>query len=138
MLQVYKDDNHKPEMTVAISDFEALCGFVSDGELTHVINTYPELHPCLGATSSSSPRPNDENASPNTPPDSADWQKQKLKRSFTALMTCESSKVYTLYRLHALPKNASQSWLIFSTAESKHIVQNRSARRIADMLKLDA
>ena len=26
---VYKDDNHKPEMALAITEFEALCGFVS-------------------------------------------------------------------------------------------------------------
>ena len=24
---LYKDDNHKPEMAVALSDFEGLCGF---------------------------------------------------------------------------------------------------------------
>ena len=27
--QVYKDSNHKPEMALAITNFEALCGFVS-------------------------------------------------------------------------------------------------------------
>lgn len=26
---VYKDDNHKPEMALAITEFEALCGFTS-------------------------------------------------------------------------------------------------------------
>lgn len=26
---VYKDDNHKPEMALAITQFEALCGFTS-------------------------------------------------------------------------------------------------------------
>ena len=26
---IYKDDNHKPEMAFAITKFEALCGFVS-------------------------------------------------------------------------------------------------------------
>ena len=26
---VYKDDNHKPEMALAITEFEALCGFIS-------------------------------------------------------------------------------------------------------------
>lgn len=26
---VYKDDNHKPEMALAVTDFEALCGFIS-------------------------------------------------------------------------------------------------------------
>lgn len=26
---VYKDDNHKPEMALAVTQFEALCGFIS-------------------------------------------------------------------------------------------------------------
>lgn len=26
--EVYKDDNHKPEMALALTEFEALCGFV--------------------------------------------------------------------------------------------------------------
>lgn len=25
----YKDDNHKPEMALALTEFQALCGFVS-------------------------------------------------------------------------------------------------------------
>lgn len=25
----YKDDNHKPEMALALTEFEALCGFVT-------------------------------------------------------------------------------------------------------------
>lgn len=34
---VYKDDNHKPEMALAITEFQALCGFVS----LEVIYLYP-------------------------------------------------------------------------------------------------
>lgn len=26
---VYKDENHKPEMALALTEFEALCGFIS-------------------------------------------------------------------------------------------------------------
>lgn len=26
---IYKDDNHKPEMALALTGFEALCGFIS-------------------------------------------------------------------------------------------------------------
>lgn len=26
---LYKDDNHKPEMALAITQFEALCGFIT-------------------------------------------------------------------------------------------------------------
>ncbi|KAM7524215.1 hypothetical protein LguiA_014117 [Lonicera macranthoides] len=40
---VYKDDNHKPEMVLALTDFEALCGFISFEELVGVLQNVPEI-----------------------------------------------------------------------------------------------
>eukprot|EP00250_Pteridium_aquilinum_P009244 c18537_g1_i1 orf=194-1561(-) len=45
---IYKDANHKPEMALAISSFEALCGFVSPQEIKQVVEEVPELHSVLG------------------------------------------------------------------------------------------
>lgn len=45
---IYKDANHKPEMALAISTFEALCGFVSPQEIKQVVEEVPELHCVLG------------------------------------------------------------------------------------------
>ena len=81
--QVYKDDNHKPEMAIAISDFEALCGFITASELAEVLMNYPEIHPCIGAASI-------ESAVSSS---GADQQKEELKQIFTSLMTCDSAKV---------------------------------------------
>ncbi|CAJ2644133.1 unnamed protein product [Trifolium pratense] len=36
---VYKDGNHKPEMALAMTDFEALCGFITLKTL-HVVERY--------------------------------------------------------------------------------------------------
>jgi mannose-6-phosphate isomerase len=47
-LQDYKDDNHKPEMALALEDFEALCGFVSSAELKQVLQEQPEVKLCVG------------------------------------------------------------------------------------------
>ena len=47
-MQVYKDSNHKPEMAIAITDFEALCGFVPHQELTEALKTVPELRELIG------------------------------------------------------------------------------------------
>ncbi|VFR00918.1 unnamed protein product [Cuscuta campestris] len=47
--EVYKDDNHKPEMALAITDFEALCGFISFEELKLVIQTVPEIREVVGS-----------------------------------------------------------------------------------------
>eukprot|EP00752_Nemacystus_decipiens_P001295 g1287.t1 len=40
---VYADDNHKPEMAVTLSDFEALCGFRPFQEIIWNLHFYPEL-----------------------------------------------------------------------------------------------
>lgn len=38
---VYKDDNHKPEMAVTLSDFEGLCGFRPFYEIVWNLHAYP-------------------------------------------------------------------------------------------------
>mmetsp|Transcript_5443 Transcript_5443/g.7354 ORF Transcript_5443/g.7354 Transcript_5443/m.7354 type:complete len:423 (-) Transcript_5443:47-1315(-) len=46
--QVYKDDNHKPEMAVALSDFETLSGFVTTEEIVTALGNVPELRQAVG------------------------------------------------------------------------------------------
>ncbi|XP_065854505.1 mannose-6-phosphate isomerase 1-like [Euphorbia lathyris] len=46
---VYKDDNHKPEMALAITKFEALCGFISTKELKDVLQNIPEIVELVGS-----------------------------------------------------------------------------------------
>ncbi|RVW32389.1 Mannose-6-phosphate isomerase 2 [Vitis vinifera] len=46
---VYKDDNHKPEMALAITEFQALCGFVSLEELKIVLKDVPEIVEVVGS-----------------------------------------------------------------------------------------
>ncbi|CAK8540576.1 unnamed protein product [Lathyrus sativus] len=45
---VYKDGNHKPEMALAMTDFEALCGFITLEELKAVIHNVPEVVDLVG------------------------------------------------------------------------------------------
>ncbi|KAI3712938.1 hypothetical protein L1987_71508 [Smallanthus sonchifolius] len=45
---VYKDANHKPEMALALTEFEALCGFISSEELDVVLETVPEIKEAVG------------------------------------------------------------------------------------------
>ncbi|XP_004233489.2 mannose-6-phosphate isomerase 1-like [Solanum lycopersicum] len=45
---VYKDDNHKPEMALALTEFEALCGFISLEELKLIVQTVPEIVELVG------------------------------------------------------------------------------------------
>lgn len=41
---LYKDDNHKPEMAVTLSDFEGLCGFRPFYEIVWNLHAYPGEH----------------------------------------------------------------------------------------------
>lgn len=40
---MYKDDNHKPEMTIALTPFDALCGFLTLTTIQQNMIDYPEL-----------------------------------------------------------------------------------------------
>jgi len=44
---VYKDPNHKPEMAIALTPFEAMCGFRHVDEILGFISTVPELRAIL-------------------------------------------------------------------------------------------
>lgn len=45
---IYKDENHKPELAVALTQFEALCGFRPISEIKHYLKTIPELRIAIG------------------------------------------------------------------------------------------
>ncbi|KAL8137474.1 hypothetical protein V2J09_003475 [Rumex salicifolius] len=45
---LYKDDNHKPEMALALTEFEALCGFLEIKELKEVLRKTPEIEDLVG------------------------------------------------------------------------------------------
>ena len=45
---LYKDDNHKPEMAVALTRFEAMCGFRAPAEIAAHLSSVPELKGLVG------------------------------------------------------------------------------------------
>ncbi|KAK4121167.1 mannose-6-phosphate isomerase [Parathielavia appendiculata] len=44
----YPDDNHKPEMAIAITPFEGLCGFRPLDEIAHFLESVPPLRQLVG------------------------------------------------------------------------------------------
>jgi hypothetical protein len=44
----YPDDNHKPEMALAITPFDGLCGFRPLAEISHFLDTVPSLKSLVG------------------------------------------------------------------------------------------
>ncbi|KAF2740257.1 mannose-6-phosphate isomerase [Polyplosphaeria fusca] len=44
----YPDDNHKPEMTIAVTPFDGLCGFRPLAEIIHFLQTVPSFRKLVG------------------------------------------------------------------------------------------
>lgn len=83
---VYKDGNHKPEMALAITEFEALCGFVSIEELKDVLHSVPEIRELVGAASA-------EQVLTLNCHDDEDTVKTMVKSLFTQLMSADKEMV---------------------------------------------
>uniref|UniRef100_A0A7N0VM86 mannose-6-phosphate isomerase n=1 Tax=Kalanchoe fedtschenkoi TaxID=63787 RepID=A0A7N0VM86_KALFE len=83
---IYRDANHKPEMALAITRFEALCGFVSLLELKDVVASVPEVGELIGNASKG--RVLDFNVS-----DGPDKFKPLLQEVFTQLMSADKDVV---------------------------------------------
>ena len=77
----YPDDNHKPEMTIAITPFEGLCGFRPLKEIAHFLKTIPPLKALVGDSDADGLIQTAEKGS-----DDVDTAKSALRKAFTALM----------------------------------------------------
>eukprot|EP00249_Psilotum_nudum_P036521 c7809_g1_i2 orf=601-1332(+) len=101
---IYKDANHKPEMALALTDFDALCGFVGPQEFKQVIETVPELHsifegPEVMALVNQFHSPFDKEVS-----------KATLKAAFTAVMTAGQDVVAnSIFKLVSRLKNEQKA-----------------------------
>jgi mannose-6-phosphate isomerase len=87
---VYKDDNHKPEMALAITPMEALCQFRPLVEIASHLETEPELKVMCGAAESLGLAAAAAAGQDNTPEGKA-----ALQALFRTFMTSEPEKVST-------------------------------------------
>lgn len=74
-------------MALAITDFEALCGFVSLTELSQALQSVPELLAIVGQQHAAAVYAS------QTKPANSNTARQALKSAFTALMTADSKSV---------------------------------------------
>jgi mannose-6-phosphate isomerase len=88
---IYKDPNHKPEMTVALTPFEALCGFRPLQDIKAFLQTWPEFAEVVGAQATKE-FVSGVNAAAVEEQD-VQGNKQLLKTIFSNLMRCDESKV---------------------------------------------
>jgi len=108
--QWYADDNHKPEMALAISDdFAALCCFRPLPELLAMLADTPELAQLVGPALVAS-------LGDTTTPDAG---KQALRSAFTALMTSLQPAISSAVA-QLVARLAAQQALAGSTSLSPH------------------
>ncbi|XP_047097688.1 mannose-6-phosphate isomerase [Schistocerca piceifrons] len=79
---LYKDPNHKPELAIALTDFEALCGFRPAEVVKNFMRHVPELREVCGLEVTSQFLCSEQKDA-----------EHNLKVCFTALMKCEPSKI---------------------------------------------
>ena len=115
----YPDDNHKPEMTIAITPFEGLCGFRPLKEIAHFLKTIPPLRSLVGDDQAAQL----EKASEASNSDGR-AAKSALRAAFTALM-------------HQ-PKDATKlmSEELLSLAKSKKITPGPSVNTPEELCEL--
>ena len=94
------DSNHKPEMAIAITPFEALCGFLPLPQIATYISSTPEFSSLIPATVLSNFISLANSKSPN-----GRNEKDALRELFSSLMTvreekfkAELTKLVTRYR----------------------------------------
>ncbi|KAH9824476.1 Mannose-6-phosphate isomerase [Teratosphaeria destructans] len=122
----YPDDNHKPEMTIAVTPFDGLCGFRPLAEIAHFLNTVPSLRQLVG----------DEGAKKfeqTISGSASDGEKKKALQSvFTSLMQSKAEDV----------KKAAPELIQQAKSEGAKFagggVQASSGKELADlMVRLD-
>ncbi|KAI9485871.1 MAG: phosphomannose isomerase type I [Benjaminiella poitrasii] len=94
--QNYKDPNHKPEMAVALTPFEALCGFRPLNEIANHMKEYPELSELLGKEVSEEFFTTVKATGNSSSKEDVAHNKSVLKKVFSALMHSSQDTVTQL------------------------------------------
>lgn len=95
----YCDNNHKPEMAIALTPFEAMCGFRRLEEISLLIKKHPEFAACLSQEAKLAVfLAKDEND-----------QKQALQMMFSSFMQCDPEIAHHQLNLLLIRLQAEQS-----------------------------
>ncbi|KAM5368451.1 hypothetical protein ACJZ2D_009521 [Fusarium nematophilum] len=85
----YPDDNHKPEMAIAITPFEGLCGFRPLAEIAHFLETVPSLRALVGEEAAAE----FAEVAKDSEGGVTDEKKALLKKVFGALMASSAENI---------------------------------------------
>ncbi|KAI9871783.1 MAG: Mannose-6-phosphate isomerase [Pleopsidium flavum] len=89
----YPDDNHKPEMTIAITPFDGLCGFRPLAEISHFLNNVPALRKLIGESASKEFESSVKSREMSDKADDMEKNKKALQTAFAALMNASQDSI---------------------------------------------
>ncbi|CAG8508777.1 10710_t:CDS:2 [Paraglomus occultum] len=90
---IYKDPNHKPEMAIAITDFEALFGFRPLNEVASCLHEFPEFAALVGDATVKKFLDSVRGQSETTSPEEITSNKAVLRELFAAVMMADANVV---------------------------------------------
>lgn len=91
----YPDDNHKPEMTIAVTPFSGLCGFRPLSEISHFLSTVPSLRKLVGESEVNKFTTAVAGKDDVTAESEVSSNKKVLQETFTALMKSSTENIAT-------------------------------------------
>lgn len=89
----YPDDNHKPEMTIAVTPFDGLCGFRPLAEISHFLSTVPSLRKLVGDSAARDFESSVQGHETTDADEQIQKNKKALQAAFSALMKNEKSDI---------------------------------------------
>ncbi|KAI4139092.1 MAG: hypothetical protein LQ341_004362 [Variospora aurantia] len=89
----YPDDNHKPEMTIAVTPFDGLCGFRPLKEISHFLASVPSLRSLIGEEAAQEYEEDVSGRETSSRAEDTQRNKKSLQSAFAALMTKDKSTI---------------------------------------------
>ncbi|OJD34264.1 mannose-6-phosphate isomerase [Diplodia corticola] len=89
----YPDDNHKPEMTIAITPFDGFCGFRPLAEIAHFLANVPTFRKLVGEEAATNFENTIKGRETSTSEEDTKENKAVLQNAFTSLMTSDASAI---------------------------------------------
>ncbi|KAL9611853.1 MAG: hypothetical protein Q9167_003507 [Letrouitia subvulpina] len=106
----YPDDNHKPEMTIAVTPFDGLCGFRPLKEISHFLGSVPPLRKLVGEEAAKQFEEAVRGRETSSALEDVQRNKKALQTIFSALMTKDKSAIASAAKdLMAFAQQASES-----------------------------
>ena len=87
------DDNHKPEMTIAVTPFDGLCGFRPLAEISHFLSNVPSLRKLIGDGSAKEFISAVEGQETSDSDEQIEKNKKALQKAFSTLVNCEKANI---------------------------------------------